>query len=87
MIALVLSSAGCEPGPPEKVFVQGERFSHVVRVTSDQGDRASVVVGVVASVHRNDVDRFRAVFLLALQERTRRELERSRVPSGTERGA
>jgi len=51
MIAAFLSSAECQPGPPEKVFVQGERFTHVVRVTSDQGDRASVLVGQVLTLH------------------------------------
>lgn len=50
VLALILNSGGCEV-PPGQVFVQGKPFNHVVRVTTDQGDRASVVVGQALTLH------------------------------------
>ncbi len=50
VLALILNAAGCQT-EPEHIFVQGKPFNHVVRVTTDQGDRASVVVGQILTLH------------------------------------
>jgi hypothetical protein len=50
ILALVSLFAACQR-EPEEVFVQGKAFRHVVRVTTDQGDRASVAVGEVLTIH------------------------------------
>ena len=50
LAGLVVPLLACER-VPARVFVQGTPFRHDVRVTTEQGDRASVVVGQPLRLH------------------------------------